>query len=364
MRVSSFLWVLGLGLGLATGCKKEQSSEDPDSGSNLLGPDVQREPQLGMMDDVKEQELGESDETPEEEAEDEAAIADAEKLAAEDQAGGKKKKGTGLPPKAKPVTKCSGKGKKKVCKEVDPKPEVSASHGVVAMMGDFKWGQSPDDVFKLVTRDIEEEYEARQAKAKDAMSQDQNHRWRKDQIHAIKQNHVKFVKSANHRWGVSLVQFDYEDDNNEEMLWVKSDRGLRKFYFFKDGELWKIIYAYSTDMFPGKTYEQVVDEKFKKWFGPSPEAKVKVDPKTKQPLIRYNEWTAMKGEKIRSFDMTSVHGVMVIAVVDGAAEKRIGERLPNLGKEEGVTDVVGDVLGGSDVCYDASGSITECSSKK
>jgi hypothetical protein len=71
----------------------------------------------------------------------------------------------------------------------------------------------------------------------------------------------------------------------------------------------------------------------------------------------------MDNEKIRSFDMTQVHGVIGLAVVDGNAESRIGERLPNLSKEENYSDVVSDVLGGTDVCYNNDGDIVECGQK-
>jgi hypothetical protein len=359
MRASA-MFALGLSLCLGSACKKSENTENPEQGGNLLGA----VPQTEDAEDIV------SDEDGEEEGDDEDMLADreeeepaAEEPAAEDPKA-KSAKGPKLPPRAKPVTKCTGKGKKKVCKEVDPKPEVSASHGVVALMGEYTWGMSPDAVFKTLTKDIEKEYEERQKKAKDALSQDANIKWRKEQLQRVKENHVKFAKAANHRWGVSLIQYEYEDDNNEELLWTRTDKGLRKYFFFKDGELWKIVYAYSTDMFPGKTYDMVVAEKFKKWFGPSPVDKAKKDPKTGTPLVSYLEWTAMKGEKIRSFDMTSVHGVMMLVVVDGKAEKRIGERIPNLKKDESVQDVVGDVLGGSDVCYDKSGNIVECAGTK
>lgn len=353
MRVSSLFCSLGLVLSLSS-CKKEQPSEDPGSASdNLLGPTARSEdPEdlVGGGDSEDPDDSGLDDEDP-----------PVDEPVAEDP---KVAKGPKLPPKAAPVQKCTGKGKKKVCKQVDPKPEISASHGVVALLGEYRFGQTSDEVFKLVTRGIEKEYAERQEKAKDPMAQDTNQKWRKEQLRQAKENHVKFVKNANHRWGVSLVQFEYEDDSNEEMIWAKNDAGLRKFYFFKDGELWKIVYAYSTDSFPGKTYDQVVEEKFKKWFGMSPVAKVKADPKTKAPIVAYNEWTAMNGEHVRSFDMSAVHGVYMLVVVDGKAEKRIGERLPNVGADDKVTDVVSDVLGGSDVCYDKAGNIAECGATK
>ncbi|MBX7082809.1 MAG: hypothetical protein K1X88_26620 [Nannocystaceae bacterium] len=359
MRVPSILCALSLLSAIPACDKKGESGDTKEPGSNLLGPQVKDE-SLGSDETAELHDEAEDGEDEEETAELDSEITEAEKLAHQ------KKKGPNLPPKATPVQKCTGKGKKRVCKEVDPKPEVSAAYGVYAMMdqGEFKWGQSPDEVFKFVTEEIEKEYEERQAKSKDPTAQDQNIRWRRDRFKEAKQNHVKFVKNANHRWGVSLIQYEYEDDSNEEMIWIKNDSGLRKFFFFKDGELWKILFAYSTESFPGKTYEQVVDEKFKKWFGMSPSPKVKQDPKTAAPILRYNEWVSLGGERVRSFDMTAVHGVIVLALVDGKAEKRIGERLPNVGEDDKVTDVVGDVLGSSDVCYDKSGNISECPTKK
>ena len=39
------------------------------------------------------------------------------------------------------------------------------------------------------------------------------------------------------------------------------------------------------------------------------------------------------------------------------------QRLPNVGKDEGPSDNVSDVLGGSDLCYDKSGEIVTCEKK-
>ena len=371
MKHSSLLTVLALGLALSAGCDKNKEDSENPGDDNLLGVGPKEDDPVDDLADEEEDMFG--DEEGDLEADEGDAPAEAPK----------KKK---LPPRAKPSQKCkmvfvkddgstvdeetTGKKKKKqkgkkqqVCKLHDPKPQVSASHGVVALMEDFQWGMTTKQVFKVLTKDIEAEYEKRQSTAKTAEEQDGNRSWRREQLAQVKSNHTKFTAASKHRWGVSLIQFEYADDSNEEMLFVRTTNGLRKFYFFKDGELWKIFYAYSTDVWPGKTYAQVVDEKFFKWFGPSPQEKVKIDPKNKQEVLRYFEWTSMDNEKIRSFDLTSVHGVIGLAVVDGNAEGRIGERLPNIAKEEGYSDVVSDVLGGSDVCYNASGDIVECGDK-
>lgn len=337
--LSCFTLTLALSL---VGCSKNGSTVDPDKGSNLVGD-------FNGDEDLGDDEFGLGDD------EDMEFEDDGEEVAVEEL--------KPLPKRAKPTKKCKGKGKKRECKMVDPKPGVSASYGTRTLKGDFRWGQSTRDVFKLLSREIEAEYNKKQeAAGDDAMAQDAARQWRAEQIQELKANHTRFKSASKHRWGVSLIQFEYEDDSQEEMLWVKANATLRKFYFFKDGELWKIFYAYSPETWPGMPYADVVKDKFMKWFGPSPEEKVKQDPETAAPLVRYFEWKSSDGDVVRSFDMTQVHGVMGLAVIDQNIEDVVGERLPNVGKDESFGDAVGDVLGGSDVCYDEGGEIVECDS--
>jgi hypothetical protein len=265
-----------------------------------------------------------------------------------------------LPAVQAPVEKCTGKGKKRTCQMVDPSPDVSAAHGVRTLMGDYRWGMTPPQVMKLLSREIDKEYEEKQKAATGATEQDANRRWRDEQYTALLGNRVPFTKASNHKWGVSLIQYEYADDENEEMVWVRSTPTLKKYFFFKDGELWKIFYAYSTETWPGEDYAKVLDTKFRKWFGMSQQDIVKQDPETAAPILRYSQWKAKDGEMIRSFDLTAVHGVIGLAVVDGRSESRIGERLPNMPRKEGFDDKVGDVLGGGDVCYNKDGEIEEC----
>lgn len=335
-----------MGLVFATAsCKKEDSSNDPDSANLLGGLESNEDDFVGDDDDWGGDE--EEDLYGDEIGDEEVADADAPEA----------KK---LPPRAKPQKKCRGKGKKRKCTWRDPKPKVSASYGVQTLMGQFRWGMTANEVFDVMAKDIEAEYAERQKKAKGAVQQDKNRSWRKAQIQDLRANRVQFDSAKHHKWGVSLIQFEYEDDNNEEMIWTRSSPTLRKYYFFKDDELWKIVYGYSTETWAGKSYEEVLEGKFKKWFGVSPDKKSKTDEKTGQDLLTYHEWTAMDGEKIRAFDMSSVHGVYVLAVVDGNAESRIGERLPNIKKDEGFSEDVSDVLGNTDVCYNRDGEIVQC----
>ncbi len=268
-----------------------------------------------------------------------------------------------LPPRAPAVEKCTGKGKKRTCKMVEPAPDVAAAYGARSLLKEYRWGMSPDLVMQLLSRDLEAEYEDRQARAVDAVEQDKNRDWRKEQLNELGKNRIRFDSASRHRWGVSLVQYDYEDDANEEMIQVRANPNLRKFFFFKDGELWKIIYAYSEGSFPGKTYQAIVDEEFGKWFGVSPEERVITEPKSGAPMVRFKQWKTKDGDIVRSFDMTAVHGAVVVQLIDSKTEGRIGERLPK-GIDEGEMEgEVKDVLGGSDICYDKDGNLIDDAAK-
>jgi hypothetical protein len=259
--------------------------------------------------------------------------------------------------------KTTGKGKAKkteqVCEMVDSNPKLTASLGIASLTKGFEWGMTTEAVLSKLGESINKGFDDQLKETRDPLVQDRIRKERSEQINELKKGHVKFSGNAKHKWGVSLIQYEFADDSNEEMIWIKEGTKLRKFYFFKDGSLWKIVYAFNKEKWPDKDYNSVVDNSFKKWFGVNPAAKVKQDPKTAAVLLRYHEWLGEKNENVRSFDLTEVHGIIMIAVIDGNAEAAIGERLPNVKGDHTFGGDVGDVLGGSDVVYDENGKIVE-----
>jgi hypothetical protein len=267
-----------------------------------------------------------------------------------------------LPPKSEPKEKCKGKGKNRTCAMVDPKPGVTAAYGTRKLLDGFRWGMSPDAVMAVLTKQIEAEYDKLQAETADPVKQDKNRDWKRHQLDTLAEHHVYFETRAHHKWGVSAIAGDYVDDENEQMIWVQTNT-LKKFYFFKDDELWRVVYAYSNQHWPGKTHEEVHKEKFEHWFGVSPTEEVQIDEKTQAATMRYKQWKSDDGEFVRAFDMRAVHGVSVLAVINKESEDRYGIRLPNPKRDESFSDDVGDVLGGSDICYDEEGNMVEDAAK-
>ena len=345
--------VLGLLLAADAGCKKKgEDTSQPDD----VADDEGAPKKAKGVSEANEDSLISSPPASSESTEEAPATTDMDKVAAEDT----KKK-----PEVKEVCKkkTTGKGKAKktetVCEMVDSNPKLTASLGIASLTKGFEWGMSPDAVIAKLGESVTKAFDDQLKETKNPMEQDRIRKEKSEQLNELKKGNVKFTANAKHKWGVSLIQYEFADDSNEEMIWIKEGAKLRKFYFFKDGALWKIVYAFNKEKWPDKDYTSVVDNSFKKWFGVSPAAKVKQDPKTAAPLLRYHEWIGEKNEKVRSFDLTEVHGIIMIAVIDGNAEASIGERLPNVKGDHTFGGDVGDVLGGSDVGYDENGKIVE-----
>lgn len=268
-----------------------------------------------------------------------------------------------LPPRPTVKEVCKGKGSSRACTKKDPKPEVTAAYGARRFLEGMRWGMSRDEVLEALKREVEEEYQERQKSTRDPVVQDKNRNWKREELDKLSLNLVAFDTRTQHKWGVSLIQFEYADDAGETMLWLRSNSNLKKFYFFEGDKLWKVIYAYGMDSWPKEDHKQVKEDHFMKWFGYSPEDRVKQDPETLAPVVRFAEWKSMDNDIVRAFDLTAVHGVHVVALISGDAEARIGERLPHVVADGDFSDVVNDVLGGPAVCYDADGNFIEDAQK-
>ena len=342
---------LGLLLAADAGCKKKEQTEQP-----VAEDEGAAKKSRGVSEDNEDSQI--SSGTPTAEGDEAPATTDMDSAVAKED--GDKKR-----PEVKEVCKkkTTGKGKAKktetVCEQVDSNPKLTASLGIASLTKGFTWGMTTDAVLAKLGESVNKGFDDQLKETKNPIEQDRIRKERSEQINELKKGNVKFAANAKHKWGVSLIQYEFADDANEEMIWIKEGTKLRKFYFFKDNALWKIVYAFNKEKWPDKDYQSVVDNSFKKWFGVNPAAKSKQDPKTAAVLLRYHEWIGEKSEKVRSFDLTEVHGIIMIAVIDGNAESTIGERLPNMKGDHTFGGDVGDVLGGSDVAYDENGKIVE-----
>jgi hypothetical protein len=144
--------------------------------------------------------------------------------------------------KKPPVTKTVKKEEK-----VAP-PNAEQKKALGELMGSFKFGMSKDEVIGQLSQQIDERY-AEQIKAtSDVYAQDKLRKEKNKEVTRIKQSYTEFTGKKT-GWDVSLIDEEFAHNTNEAMLVYWENQGgknQRRFFFFHDGQLWKMFIAIDT----------------------------------------------------------------------------------------------------------------------
>jgi hypothetical protein len=136
------------------------------------------------------------------------------------------------------------KGKKRSAATVGAKLSERA---LGELMGPFKFGMGKQDVLRELSRQINERYKEKIAGTTDVYVQDKLRRDRQAELDRIKKSYVEF-KGKKTGWDVSIIddQFGHNTDEAMMVYWenaADSGRDQRRFFFFHDGQLYKMFIA-------------------------------------------------------------------------------------------------------------------------
>lgn len=127
-------------------------------------------------------------------------------------------------------------------------PNAEQKKALGELMGSFKFGMSKDQVLAQLSKSIDERY-ADQIKATgDIATQDKLRKEKNKEITRIKQSYVEF-KGKTPGWDVSVIDQEFAHNTDESMLEYWENQGgknQRRFFFFHNGELWKMFIAIDT----------------------------------------------------------------------------------------------------------------------
>ncbi len=127
-------------------------------------------------------------------------------------------------------------------------PNAEQKKALGELMGSFKFGMSKDEVVAQLTQTIDERY-AEQIKAtNDVYQQDKLRKEKNKEVTRIKQSFTEFTGKKT-GWDVSLIDEEFAHNTGESMLVYWENQGgknQRRFFFFHDGQLWKMFIAIDT----------------------------------------------------------------------------------------------------------------------
>jgi hypothetical protein len=151
-------------------------------------------------------------------------------------------------PKKAAATKAKATPKKKAA------PPLSAEHkkALAELYGGFKFGMSKDDVVAVLQKQIDERYEDKIKATTDISQQDRIRKDKKTELARVSSTYVAF---DGHKtgWDVSIIENEFAHGTGESMMerWEnEGGKNNRRFFFFKDGKLWKMFVSLDVSVLP------------------------------------------------------------------------------------------------------------------
>ena len=140
-------------------------------------------------------------------------------------------------------------------KKTKPKATpLSAEHkkALADLYGGFKFGMSKDEVLAVLQKQIDDSYENQIKATTDIAMQD---RLRKDKKAELARTSSTYVVFDGHKtgWDVSIIENEFTHNTGESMMdrWEnEGGKNNRRFFFFKDGKLWKMFVSLDVSVIP------------------------------------------------------------------------------------------------------------------
>jgi hypothetical protein len=251
--------------------------------------------------------------------------------------GGKKKKEAAAK-KPAPAQKAPKKEKK-------PAPAADKK-AVTALMGDFKWGMSKDEVLGVLDKQVDARAEEKVKATSDIFTQNKLRKAAAAEKKKLREGYTEF-KGGESSWNVSIVDREFDHQNDESMLVVwefdrETGKDQRRFYFFVDGKLWKMFVQFNADLFEGKTFVDFQGVMETRYGAGAVEMRSEPDG---TEVFDYVYWRS-DGAFLRAIDLTKFYSSFCIAISDDSVEKwitpRRAERNPKKKRDTAIADAVAE----------------------
>jgi hypothetical protein len=158
---------------------------------------------------------------------------------------------------AKPAARATNEPTKAAKKAPPRKPMVvvSAEHrkALGELYGGFKLGMTKDEVIAVFSKQLDERYEDKIKATTDIIVQDRLRHDKKAEVTRLQASYISFDTAKPSPWDVSIVEDEFAHHTGEAMLerWEnQGGKNQRRFFFFFDGKLWKMLLSLDVSILP------------------------------------------------------------------------------------------------------------------
>lgn len=158
-------------------------------------------------------------------------------------------------------------------KKAPPKKVVMVSAEkkkvLAELFAGFKFGMAKDDVVKQLSKQLDERYNEKIKDTTDVGVQDRLRKEKRDEVARINASYIGF-EGKRTGWDVSIIEDEFAHNTGESMLerWENKDgKNQRRFFFFRDGKLWKMFVSLDVSILPAdkqnfETFQTAMQAKY------------------------------------------------------------------------------------------------------
>jgi hypothetical protein len=224
-----------------------------------------------------------------------------------------------------------------------PAPAAKANEKAVnELLGPWKWGMSVDDVLVALNKQLMDRLAPDLAKTTDVYEQIRLKKQVKTEVDAVRDSQIKF-EGQRTGWDVSIIEGEFMQKNGESMMLYRENdpatgRDQQRFFFFKDGKLWKQFIAFNMEPYKGKTFNDFREAMEARYGKGTPITKTERDGKEKLVSVAWKSGSTY----LRAIDLMQFYSNFCLAFSDDNVEKAMAaERLaraPKVAPRGTVTD--------------------------
>jgi hypothetical protein len=250
--------------------------------------------------------------------------------------------------------------KKKKPEAAAKAPSIPSANekAVLELMGPWRWGMSVDETLGVLGKQLSERAASEVAKINDVYERTRIGKQIRAEVDSVRRTLIKF-EGQRTGWDVSIIEGEFLHRNGESMMHYRetdpaSGREQQRFFFFKDGKLWKQFIAFNMEAYKGKTFAD---------FRAAMEARYgKGQPITRRDREGNEKLVAVAwrtpGTYLRAVDLMQFYSNFCLAFSDETVERQmVAEREARAPKVATPRAVVSD--GGDDKINDPNTDVVE-----
>jgi hypothetical protein len=191
------------------------------------------------------------------------------------------------------------------------------------LAGKYKWGMSPDDVFKSIAEQLHAKYAEQISKESDVYRQDELRKEEKEENEKVRSSLVKFDGQKT-GWDVSIIDKEFAHRNDESMI-IFWEKDQRRFLFFWHDKLYKQFIAFNAEhpLFRGKSFDDFA-KLIEKRFGPAEMKFANMRTKDEQTLDHL-EWAPSGDYLLWAIDQSSFYGNFCLVLKQPSVVAQLGK---------------------------------------